>query len=951
MRQVFFLFLSLLIIVVTVDGLVPGQKAETGNRTCASDSNQSIMLLWNTFLGGNGREYGFDIITDDSGNIYVTGFSTSSWGNPLNPYSGDYDAFAAKLNANGILQWNTFLGGSSGDWSRKIARDGSGNIYIIGWSYGAWGNPLNPYGGGLTDAFVAKLDPDGVLQWSTFLGGSNFDWGMGIAVDGSGNIYVTGRSFSTWGSPVNGFERDNVFAAKLDAGGALHWNTFLGRDSSEESSVAVSSSGDIYLTGTCNASWGSPLNPYNGGLDAFVARLDSAGALRWHTFLGSSSDEAGFGITTDNNGNIYVTGYPQTLPMRKVYADYWDSPFVAKLKANGILEWNTFLGGSSENSSRSIAVDKEGNIYVTGTWWTVPWNPDMETGNACGFLASLDANGVRQGLTFLGGQSYSPYSPLMSASAYGIAVNNSGKIYVTGYSNSTWGSPVNPYTPTHSDAFVAVFSGEELIPGYEIVLNRDHLYFGSMGQEAPGTQSFSVGSDISAASVPLWFITGDQDWLSYSPASGIGRDSVIVSVNPAGLPAGTHSASITVSDPNAKNLSRTIAVTYTVYGAGQTTPPFGQYSTPAEGSTVYGSVPFTGWALDDTGVESVKIYRQEGNASIYIGDAVFIEGARPDVELAYPGIPMNYRSGWGYMMLTNFLPGSGNGIFTIAAVATDLEGNQVTLGSKTITVDNAHAVKPFGTIDTPGQGGTASGSSYRNWGWVLTPLPNMIPTNGTTIDVWLDGVRLGNPVYGTYRPDVGELFLGYANSDGAGGYFDIDTTTYDNGVHSISWTAVDSDGNEEGLGSRYFLIQNTGNSQTTASSKSKKIFTTRLDDSSAVTLSYDKSVEFSKGYNGNNLPVSVSPDTDGIIRIRRRELERIEIRVSRPGKKIEGYMAVGSRLRSLPPGSTLDKTTGTFSWIPGPGFVGTYRLVFTEAGGKGEKSRKEIILTIVPKFS
>jgi hypothetical protein len=148
-----------------------------------------------------------------------------------------------------------------------------------------------------------------------------------------------------------------------------------------------------------------------------------------------------------------------------------------------------------------------------------------------------------------------------------------------------------------------------------------------------------------------------------------------------------------------------------LFGTASTEPPFGSFDTPIEGSTVRSSVPVTGWALDDVGVESVKIYRGENGGLAYIGDAVFVEGARPDVELMYPDYPNSDKAGWGYMLLTYFLPNGGNGTYTLHAIATDVEGNQVTLGTKTFTCDNANAVKPFGNIDTPAMGETVSGST------------------------------------------------------------------------------------------------------------------------------------------------------------------------------------------------------------------------------------------------
>ncbi|HUW11145.1 MAG TPA: choice-of-anchor D domain-containing protein, partial [Anaerolineae bacterium] len=189
-------------------------------------------------------------------------------------------------------------------------------------------------------------------------------------------------------------------------------------------------------------------------------------------------------------------------------------------------------------------------------------------------------------------------------------------------------------------------------------------------------------------------------------------------------------------------------------------------------------------------------------------DAVLVLGVRPDVEAAYPAYPNNDRAGWQYLLLTHFLPNGGNGTYTLQAIATDVEGHSTVLGTKTIIADNANAVKPFGMLDTPVAGGTACGSSHVVWGWALTPQPNAIPTDGSTINIYVDGVNLGHPVYNMYRADIAAFFPGYANSNGAVFYMYLDTTAYASGVHTIQATAVDSAGNADGIGSRYFTIQN-----------------------------------------------------------------------------------------------------------------------------------------------
>jgi hypothetical protein len=160
------------------------------------------------------------------------------------------------------------------------------------------------------------------------------------------------------------------------------------------------------------------------------------------------------------------------------------------------------------------------------------------------------------------------------------------------------------------------------------------------------------------------------------------------------------------------------------------------------------------------------------------------------------------------MLLTNMLPAQGNGTFTLDAWAVDAEGHETLLGSKTIGCANASATKPFGAIDTPGQGATVSGTAYVNFGWALTPLPASIPTNGSTIWVFVDGVAVGHPVYNQNRPDIATLFPGLANSNGAIGYYVIDTTRLANGLHTIAWSVSDSLGRAEGIGSRYFWVFN-----------------------------------------------------------------------------------------------------------------------------------------------
>jgi hypothetical protein len=471
-----------------------------------------------------------------------------------------------------------------------------------------------------------------------------------------------------------------------------------------------------------------------------------------------------------------------------------------------------------------------------------------------------------------------------------------------------------------------------------IQVNRENLYFGSIGGIVTGAQTLMITNP--GEGDMNWTISKSSWQLDVSPNSGTNAGIVTVTVDPADLKVGVYYGTLTIKSPDAVNSPKTVYVFLTVYD--NTSLPFGEFATPAQGTVLSSSIPVTGWVLDDIDVINVKIYCDNN----YIGDAVFVDGARPDVEQAFPYYPKNYQAGWGYMMLSNFLPNGGNGIYTITAKVTDAEGNVVTLGSKTVTIDNANAVKPFGALDTPTQGGTASGSNFINWGWVLTPQPNFISIDGSTINVYVDGVNLGNPVYNIYRSDIASLFPGYANSEGAGGYFSIDTTGYSSGLHTISWTASDSAVNIDGLGSRYFTIINSSTSNSTSRDAAAG------HDIAKIPLEYSP-ILIKHGVNGNDyLAADMNDSGDCIINIK--ELEPMEILLTdyinagNPDQRFDGYLLAGNRLKALPAGSTLDRSRGIFYWMPGIGYYGEYHFVFASETTRGW-SKKYVTINITPK--
>ena len=450
----------------------------------------------------------------------------------------------------------------------------------------------------------------------------------------------------------------------------------------------------------------------------------------------------------------------------------------------------------------------------------------------------------------------------------------------------------------------------------EISLNRTQLVFGALssGTVTPA-QSFSIRN--SGSGTMNWTVSEAVGWLSCSVASGTGAGTVSVTVNPTGLSAGQYNGTIFIASSHAMNSPVALPVVLNVWSSGASAAPFGNFAGPVEGASVSSSIAVTGWVLDDIGVESVKLYRGEGSSAVYIGDAMLVEGARPDVAISYPTYPANYKAGWGYMLLTHFLPNGGNGTFVLSVIARDVEGNETRLGSHTILGDNIHAVKPFGAIDTPSQGGLASGGVFVNWGWVLTPQPNKMATNGSTINVWVDGLNLGHPAYNLYREDIATLFPSYANSNGAVGYFSLNTTAYANGVHTIQWTATDSAGNTDGIGSRYFTITNSSSDRASIQSRDFPI--------TATPAMFDPApLRIKRGYGEKEPWLFLFPDKQGIACLAIKETQRLEVRFWAAGENEKGQV----RCLSLPIGAFLDESRGLFYWQPGPGFVGEYVLEF-----------------------
>jgi hypothetical protein len=478
-------------------------------------------LVYSTYLGGASNDEGNGIAVDVSGNVYVIGYTQSrnfptTRGAVQTTYRSTFvgrsrvfvpgvggNAFVTKLNSNGsALLYSTYLGGRSLDQGLGITLDSSGNAYVTGMTSSSnfpttKGALQTTYGGGQSDAFVSKLNTSGSLVYSTYLGGSDQDVPSGIAVDASGNAYVIGYTTSSnFPTTAGAFQTlyagaefvggGAAFVSKLNSrGSALVYSTFLsGSDGASGDGIALDASGNAYVTGDSYSSdfpitpgafqssqprgstgfqpssgfptapaafqtassgghtdaFVSKVNAYAGPdhYTAFVSKVNSRGsALVYSTYLGGSSHDNPRGIAVDASGNAYITGdtdsgnFPTTAGAFQTACG--DAGFVSKVNSRGsALVYSTCFGGGG----RGIAVDPSGNAYVTGS----TGSKNFPT-TAGAFQTAYGGNGDAVVIELNSRGSALVYSTYLGGSGKdqgnGIALDASGNVYVTGNTASS----------------------------------------------------------------------------------------------------------------------------------------------------------------------------------------------------------------------------------------------------------------------------------------------------------------------------------------------------------------------------------------------------------------------------------------------------------------------------------------------------------------------------------
>jgi hypothetical protein len=493
-----------------------------GFQAAAYDKNRELIidplvLVYSTYLGGNGIDYGIAIAVDHSGCAYVTGATFSTDFPVENPYRPEVplsgrDAFITKFSAAGdSLVYSTYLGGLESDYAGGIAVDDDGSAYVTGRTSSsdfpienAFQENIQPDDWGYgQDAFVTKLSPTGdALVYSTYLGGKRQDYGSALAVDSSGSAYITGATNSVdfplknpfKGPPVpdewGNLYVSDAFITKLSPdGGSLVYSTYLGGSWSEIAyGIALDSNGSAYVTGytgsydfpTQNAFQDALAEGWKYPIDAFITKLSPGGdSLVYSTYLGGSEDDSGGDIAVDSDGNAYVTGYTFSadFPVENPYQEsltrhfMWDA-FVTKFSPTGeSLVYSTYLGGYEYDRGYAVAVDHQGCAYIAGSTQSRDF-PTLEPMQE-NLRLNEDGYGEDAFITkFAPAGDTILYSSFLGGggpdNALDLALDSMGNIYVTGNTASEDFPLENPAMelpddPGGENAWVAKIRGVPLI--------------------------------------------------------------------------------------------------------------------------------------------------------------------------------------------------------------------------------------------------------------------------------------------------------------------------------------------------------------------------------------------------------------------------------------------------------------------------------------------------------
>lgn len=457
---------------------------ELGNYNSAETLVIDPALLWATYYGGTSIDAAYSCSSDDSGNVYLAGATSSTFfiasTGHQNTLGANSDGFLVKFNNNGVRQWATYYGGTQNDNASSCGTDASGNVFLAGETESlnniSSGGFQNNYAGGFQDAFLVKFNSSGVRQWATYYGGNESDHAYASTVDDSGNVFIAGSTRSSTSIASNGHQNIHggdwdAFLVKFNNSGTRQWATYYGDTSLDWGNACVSDTlGNVFLVGNTasitNIASNGHQNSYAGGTaDGYIVKFSGNGVRQWASYYGGSDYEEFSSCATDDSGCVYLAGGTRSSSgiasggHQNLFGGGTSSDaFLVKLDGLGVLKWATYYGTSAHDWGVSCATDVWGNVYLSGISASTTSIASGGIQNTSGgfndaFLVKFNNSGVRNWGTYYGGAN--------NDEGRSCTVNSSGNVFLAGRTWSTSGIASGGHQNIHnggiSDGFLAKF--------------------------------------------------------------------------------------------------------------------------------------------------------------------------------------------------------------------------------------------------------------------------------------------------------------------------------------------------------------------------------------------------------------------------------------------------------------------------------------------------------------
>ena len=405
---------------------------------------------WSLGFTGHANNFPHAIATDKNGNIYVTGVffqDLNLGGKTLHSHqtitsSYSADVFVASFTPGGKFRWSRRFGGVHTDEGRDLVVDSKGNVYVTGFFHHeiTFGGPKHTVKPGClgcgADVFLASFTSDGKYRWSKNFSGPHVEHGLGLGVDASGNVFITGHfgESITFGTTTHKIPwptgHEHVFLASLTSAGKVRWsNSFGGPGKQAGVDVALDAAGNVYLVGAfaSTINFGGATLTSKGGTDVFVASLTSGGKFRWSSSHGGASGDTAAGVAVDGNANVFVTGQfskSANFGGTTLSTGSSDKGFLASYTAAGKFRWSKALGFHDIGRSVDIDATPQGDVFVTGHFEGAASFGGSTFKNSPGhnmFVASYSTKGVHRWSRAHAG-----------ATGNGVVVDGSGGTIVAG---------------------------------------------------------------------------------------------------------------------------------------------------------------------------------------------------------------------------------------------------------------------------------------------------------------------------------------------------------------------------------------------------------------------------------------------------------------------------------------------------------------------------------------